>query len=484
MTRSTLAIIGTCLFAALLLAGAVWGARRTHNAHDYIVASRRLNAWLAALSYVANVTPAWLLFALCGAAFMWGLAAIWFALALLCGSLLNWFYVAPRLRRLAVGQGSVSIVQLLGADTGERLHALLVRSSTVILCVAFALLMAGQLHSLADIAANEFGIAPTTTVILCAAAYSMYVAVGGYWAASLADSIAVCALFAVALLLLVPALFAAGGLDQLQLGFAAQGPGASDPFGARDGIVAIAFAAGTCGLGLSLSGQPQALSRFLAARDEATVRIAGWWAMAFSVMLFAVLLACGWAAQVLYAGLENPDRALLALATRMLPPSAGALLAMLLTSTILVSIGGQLQAVASLVAVDLKPLRAPVSLTVAHIATVGGVIVPACIALYAPSRFLAQSLFALTMLGAAFGPLVLVRAGGKRIRPGAALGAMWAGAILTWLFHLLPDSPGDFLERVLPFVAALGIALTGGERRSNPDRADRGQETVHDRVPI
>ena len=61
---------------------------------------------------------------------------------------------------------------------------------------------------------------------------------------------------------------------------------------------------------------------------------------------------------------------------------------------------------------------------------------------------------------------------------------MWAGAILSWLFHLLPDSPGDFLERILPFVAALGIALTGGERRNNPDRADRAQETVHDRVPI
>jgi sodium/proline symporter len=52
------------------------------------------------------------------------------------------------------------------------------------------------------------------------------------------------------------------------------------------------------------------------------------------------------------------------------------------------------------------------------------------------------------------------------------------------VFHLLPDSPGDFLERVLPFIAALGIALTGGERRRNPDRADRSQETMHDRVPI
>jgi sodium/proline symporter len=64
------------------------------------------------------------------------------------------------------------------------------------------------------------------------------------------------------------------------------------------------------------------------------------------------------------------------------------------------------------------------------------------------------------------------------------LGAIWSGFALTTLFHLLPDAPGDFMERVLPFIAALGIALSGGERRRNPDRADRSQETVHDRVPI
>ncbi|MEY4932452.1 MAG: hypothetical protein RLZZ403_772, partial [Pseudomonadota bacterium] len=67
---------------------------------------------------------------------------------------------------------------------------------------------------------------------------------------------------------------------------------------------------------------------------------------------------------------------------------------------------------------------------------------------------------------------------GKRIRPGSTLGSMWAGFILTLLLHLLPNAPGDFLERALPFVAALGIALTGGERRRDPDRADRSQQAV------
>ena len=486
MTRATAVVVGLCLLAGALIAGAVWGARRTHNTNDYLVANRRLNLWFTALSHTANATPPWLLFVVVGAAFSWGISAIWSAFALLAGLILNWFVVAPRLRRLAAGHGSVSVVQIVGADAGERLQALLVRSSALILGVALVLLIGAQLHLLADVAARDLGMSATATIIVGAAAYSLYVAIGGYWAASLADSIAIILLFIVASLLMIGGTLAAGGVEQLSMGLTSLGSAATDVFGGRAGVVAVAFAVGTFGMGLALPGQPQATSRFIATKDEVTLAAARWWSLGFVIVLFAVLLVAGWSAQVMYAGIAYPDLGLFALATRILPPGAGTLLAMALLTAVLVSIGGQLLVVAGLVAADLKRANSAVSLPIAHVVTVAAAIVAACIALYAPARFLTieQSLFAFTMLGAAFGPLVLVRVAGKRIRPGAALGAMWAGAILTLLFHLLPDSPGDFLERVLPFVAALGIALTGGERRSNPDRADRAQETVHDRVPI
>ncbi len=484
MTRSTVVLVGLCLCGALMIAGALWGTRRTHNAADYLVASRRLNLWLTALSHVANATPAWLLFVMVGAAFSWGVSAVWMAGALFFGSAINWFYVAPRLRQLAAGQGSVSAMQIIGADAGERLQAVLLRSGALILGSMMLLLVAAQLHLLADVFVHEFGAGATSTIILVCAALALYVAVGGYWGASMAEAVQISALLALVLFLPLPAMLAADGYEQLRLGFAAIGPAASDVFGDRQGVVAVAFAAGVFGLGFGVPGQPQALSRFIAARDDATVRGARWVSLAFLAVLLCALLACGWCAQVLYAGLEHPQRALFALATRILPPNVGAFLALVLLGAVAVSVMGQLLVIASLVAADLKRPNASTSITVAHVTTVLSAIVAACIALFAPMGLLDQSLFAFTVLGAAFGPLVIVRVAGKRIRPGSALGAMWAGTILTLLFHLLPDSPGDFLERVLPFVAALGIALTGGERRNNPDRADRAQETVHDRVPI
>ena len=46
-----------------------------------------------------------------------------------------------------------------------------------------------------------------------------------------------------------------------------------------------------------------------------------------------------------------------------------------------------------------------------------------------------------------------------------ALSCMWTGFVLTVMFYLLPDSEGDLLERVLPFVVALAVAAGLSQRR-------------------
>jgi sodium/proline symporter len=180
----------------------------------------------------------------------------------------------------------------------------------------------------------------------------------------------------------------------------------------------------------------------------------------------------------------NPDRALFVIADRALPPWLAVIVGALILCALLANIGSRLLVIAASLSADTKRATSPLSYAWARVVLVLFTIVVLCFALYAHGSILEQAMFAFSVMGSAFGPLLLVRLAGKRVRPGSTLGAMWTGFILTWLFHVLPDSPGDFLERVFPFVAALGIALSGGERRRNPDRADRSQQTVHDRVPI
>lgn len=484
MTRSTAALLGLICWGAGLLALALWAARRTHNANDFFLGSRRLGIWFVALSHTANATPVWLLLAISGAAFVWGLSAIWIWIAVICGYALNGFYVAPRLRLLSAGQGSITVVQVLSADAGDRMQPLIVRSAALILSIAMLLEIGAVLQVTGTAFADGFGFDATTCCISAVIAVVIFTLVGGLWATSAGDIAQVIILLAVSLFMPLLALVAAGGLEQLQIGFAALGPATTDWFGGRSGVVAIAFVVGVSGFGFDIPGQPHAVIRFMAARDEATLRAARWISLLLIAVLLGALLLCGWCASVLYAGLGKPEQALFAIGERILPGWMSAIITTAALCTMLTSIGNRLLIVASSLSADVKRATSPLSFAWARVVLVLFAILALCFALYASGSLLDQTLFAFSALGAAFGPLLLVRLTGKRVRPGSTLGAMWAGFILTWLFHVLPDAPGDFLERVLPFVAALGIALSGGERRRNPDRADRSQETVHDRVPI
>jgi sodium/proline symporter len=85
------------------------------------------------------------------------------------------------------------------------------------------------------------------------------------------------------------------------------------------------------------------------------------------------------------------------------------------------------------------------------------------ISLYAPEAIFSRVLFAWSALGSAFGPLLIVLLAGYQVKGGFRLAAVVTGFALTIYFNWQENSPGDILERVLPFVAALAIAFLGRE---------------------
>jgi sodium/proline symporter len=483
MTRSATAILTLLALLAAVLSIMTWAARRTHNAADFAIANRRLGPWLVTLSYAASAVNAWMLMTVAAAAFLWGLSAAWIWAAVVSGCVVNVWFVAPRLRAASIGSGGVTVIHVLGVDAGDRLQPIVMRSAVFILMLTLMMQVAAILQFAGSMLA-DIGLNTSRVLVLSLAALAAAVFAGGIRAASVIDTVQSAVLLAVALFLPLPALIAIGGLSELKIAFTTIGPDAMDWFDGKNGVAAVAFAAGVVGLGLAMCGQPHALTRFMAAKDETTLRIARWAAPVWIAILLAAVVFCGWCARVLYSGLEHPEQSLAVIASRLLPPWLATLIVVGLAAAVMSAIASQMLVIASGLAVDLKrPTTAPSLTWLRGMLLITAVL--ACIELlYAPSKIVEHAMFAFTALGASLGPLILVRLSGKRIRPGSTLGAMWAGFLLSLVFHLLPDSPGDFLERVLPFIASLGIALTGGERRRNPDRADRSEETMHDRVPI
>lgn len=481
MTRSTGAMTMLLVYGTVLFCVGIWAARRTHNASDYLLASRRLAFWPTALSFTANAAAPWLLLVVCGTAFTWGLVAVWMAAALLAGCLLNWLYVAPRLRALSVAQGGLTILQLLSATNGERFTPLVARCGVAILFVALLLQASAQLHLAGSVLAVELHVDLSTVVAWLAIFLGIVTIAGGYWAATISDVLQVAVLLLIGLLL--PALIAARSWSAIQAGITVPAL-PSGWFAEPPSVIAVAFVIGMFGIGLAQLGQPQALNRFLSAKDERTLRSARWVSCGMVVLLLGGMLVCGWLARILYAGLKPPELALLTLSSRLLPPWLGGAVSSLLLGAVLSGLINQWLVLAATFSIDVKRATNAASIDLARAVTAICALLASCLVVYAPAALLDRWMLAYSVMGASFGPLLLVQLTGKRVRPGASLGAMWAGCVLTLLFHWLPDSPGDMLERALPFVAALGIALTGGERRHHPDRADRAQETVHDRVPI
>jgi len=246
--------------------------------------------------------------------------------------------------------------------------------------------------------------------------------------------------------------------------------------GEQAAILAVTFVLGTLMLGIVPFGQPQVVSQFMVSTDATQLQAARRTALLWVLLVLGAMLVCGWAARSLLPFATTLQDVFPGLLQQSLPEWLAAAAMAILLVCAFSALDGLLLVMAAAVSVDLKAERVHLSLDWPKPAVVLAGALLAAVALTVPEPSFERLLLSWTLLGSAFGPLLLVRLTGKRVRPGSTMGSMWAGFALTLLLHLLPDAPGDFLERALPFVAALGIALTGGERRRDPDRADRSQQ--------
>jgi sodium/proline symporter len=468
--------------ATLLLATWVLQAR-VHIGEDFALARRRLAAAFTGLSQAINCVPAWLLLMLSLLAYSTGLAAVWMALATLIGLAINWWWVAPRLR-IQVGTSSYTLSQWFAASAGDNLHATTRRSATAIVVVSVGLTTITLLQWAALHLSMAIGVTATTALALLVVLFLLCTVFGGMWSASIADVMQVGVLSVALPLIAGYALFAVGGWQPLWSAIAARESVAGPWFAGYSGVLAIALLVGYFFAGLGSAAQPSVLARYWACRDDATLRRARWMAMAWSVVVLAVALLIGWCARALLNDADSGRELLTSLAKQTMPDALASLVATGVMMVLALNCVSQWVAVATHLAIDLRDAAQPLSLVWCRGSAFVFALFIGGAAMYLPRGGEDTLWLCWHALSAALGPLLLVRLTGKKVRPGSLLGAMWSGFVLTVLFHLMPDTPGDLLERSLPFIAAMGIALSGGDQRRNPNRADRGDKTVHDHLSI
>lgn len=456
MSRDAIVLYTLAGYNLLLVGIGFWASRKNSDAHDYLLAGGKLGGWVAGLSASASSSSAWTLLGVSGAAYAWGASAIWLLPATLGGFLINWVFVAPRLSELARSEGALTLSEVILPTHLGRWQQPLLRLASVIVVFCFLFYIAAQFDGAGKAFTANFGWSAEQSILVGATIVTLYTLVGGFWAVSVTDALQALMMVLVAIGLPAVAVIAAtaepGAWQTVFSGSLVQD---------HPGVLALAFVAGTLGIGLGYPGQPHVVNRFMALRDDRALKRGRAIAIGWALIVYTGMLALGWSAKLLIATPGDGEQALFLAADTLLPPVMAGLVLAAVLSAIMSTADSQLLSAAAAVAHDWRLSKASSDDTPARVRWVVMIIASAAVglALWVPQDIFSRVLFAWHAVGSAFGPLLLARLLGRPVSGLSSLLSMLSGFSLTIVFHLMANTPGDWLERLVPLAVALMFAF-------------------------
>ncbi len=463
MERATVVLITLVIYKLLLLAIGLWAQRRTHTTEDYFLGGQQLGPFVAAISYAASSSSAWTLLGVSGAAFTLGLGAIWLLPGIVLAHVVCWFWLAPRLQARTTDGRALTLTDVLVGEAQGRWRSALAVSASLIVLFCFVFYVAAQFQGAGNTFTSNFDIQRNHALWLGAAIVLVYTLLGGFWAVSVTDALQGLLMCIAAVLLPIAAVAAIGGPGALLTAIADLTPTASGGFA---GIAAGGFAAGMMLVGLGTFGQPQLLNRFMALRDEKSLRQARFLSVGWFVIVLIGMLILGWCGRLLMPDAGNGETLFFDLTNSLFPVLIGGVITAAVLSAIMSTADSQLLVAASAVAHDMGLARRwpTQALLVSRLVMAALCGAAALLAASLPASIFSRVLFAWNGLGAAFGPLLIVLLCQRQVAPGWALASMLTGFGLTAVLYSLPNTPGDIAERLLPFLAATILALIGAKK--------------------
>ena len=247
----------------LILIG-LWSRKKNNSVSDYFIASRRLGPWIAALSASASSSSAWTLLGVSGAAYLWGLPALWIFPATLSGFFINWLFIAPKLNQLSQKHQLLTLTEFLALGKNGTVKEIKYLASFIIV-FCFIFYIASQFDAAGQSFESTFGLKKSESILIGIAIILFYTLLGGFWAVSVSDSLQGIMMAISAIILPIVALSQAG-LDQIFMDLSSQSL-FSTPSGIT-GLAAFGFIIGTMGIGIGYPGQPHVLNRLMAIETE------------------------------------------------------------------------------------------------------------------------------------------------------------------------------------------------------------------------
>lgn len=484
-------LISLAAYFILMIGIGLYAWRKsTSDSAGYLLAGRNLHPAVAALSAGASDMSGWLLLGLPGALYATGLVEAWIGIGLFAGALVNWWVVAPRLRKQTEELGNaLTIPQFLANRFPERATALRVTAAIIIVAffavyTAAGLVGGGKLFETSfaslfgDVGMSDYmlGIWITAGVVL---AYTM---VGGFLAVSLTDFVQGCIM--VVALVLMPLVVIWGGTDLGAAAMAAAEAGNPDYLSLFTGLTFIGFlSAVTWGLGYF--GQPHIIVRFMAVRSVAEVSTARNIAMSWMGVALLGAIGVGIAGRA-YAEqngvvVEDPETIFIILANLLFHPLITGFLLAALLAAIMSTISSQLLVASSSLTEDFyrlflrKDASERETVNIGRICVLLVALLAMMIASDPNSQVLGLVSNAWAGFGAAFGPLIILSLTWDKMTGNGAVAGLVTGAVtvIVWITlgwnGAFMGGPGVY--EIIPGFVAAWIAIVAVSQISKPAEA-------------
>ncbi|MEM9469334.1 MAG: sodium/proline symporter [Pseudomonadota bacterium] len=441
--------------------------KRQKSAEDYLLASRRVSPSFVGLSGAASTASGFGFTGIIAFGYTMGLSGAWFVFGVIFGSLLAFGIASRRFRTLSQRQGAASFAEFLthGLDFGGRykIHFLQVAvglvSIVAVLLYATAQLTAGS-KALHVLFGWEYGVGAVMGAIIVV----LYCFAGGIRASIWTDVVQIIVMYGAMTLLAIVSLQAIGGFGALYEGLQAIDPKLvhivpqDNPFGP------LLFILGWVSVGLAFIGFPHVMVRFMTLeKPRDTKKAIAWYQISYGAFyITAYIVALCTRILIPDAAEFDKELALPELAKSMLPEIlVGVILAGIFAGTISTADSLILSCTASL-SRDIAP-KYKDSYLFLKVSTIAVTTVALGLALFGTKSVFDLVLFAITIMGAGFAPIMLVRVLRWPITPLLAFSMMVCGitAGVYWRLagyhvHVYDALPGII---VAFFVYALGVLM-------------------------
>ncbi len=472
MDEYTQVLLYTLIFYKIVLIGiGILASSRNKSSTDFYLGGRTLGPVVAAVSASASSSSAWTLLGVSGYAYLYGVSAVWIFPACVGGFLVNWYVVAPRLQRLGRETEAVTLTEVFAGKEGSPYRRAIATSASLIILFSLFLYIAAQIQASGKLFETNFELDFTQSVLIGSAIIALYTMLGGFWAVSLTDTLQGF-IMAIASIVLPIKVFLAVELGSGFFEGVSQVPveGYSSfirnmPLGAG-----IGFVIGLLGIGLGYPGQPHVVNRFMALRDEKALCSAQKIAIGWGVCVYAGMIVLGLGGRILFS-VEDPETIMFIATKELFSPVVGGIIIAGVLSAIMSTADSQLLVAASAITYDMnlgKPAKsvspektvwqARLVVLLLSLGAVGA-------ALYGSREIFSRVLSAWNAMGAAFGPILLIRLLIGPIKPRFLLIAMISGFVLSVAANNIPAIDKTAWETIGPFFIALAIAYTGCERK-------------------